>query len=168
MTAEPNAKPQVVLPKAAKTEGRFAAEVGEILAKKEVLFRSEEDLLIEIKGEPFSGERDKFNLARGGLKFGAMTPVKVRTWIEQHIETGVYGENGFVSKTMPEVTARALLASPQLLLKLPKVTRILDVRIPIRRTDGEILYPRRGLNKELGIYCDPAVPELEEYPIEQA
>jgi hypothetical protein len=168
MTSQPIPKPQVILPKVGRPESQFADEVGNHLARSGTLIRLDETTASEIYDEPFTGELDKYKLACGGLKFLPMTVAKTRTWIEQHIETGIYTDRGFVPKTMPEVTARALLVSPQFLKRLPKVTRLLDVPIPIRKANGDIVYPKPGINPELGIYCDPLCSQLKLYPIEKA
>jgi hypothetical protein len=157
-----------------KVESKFAAECGEVLGPLGVLFRCDERV-VEIQEEEFSGELDRFKLARGGPKFNTLTPTRMRTWIEQFIETGVDaelkdkpGESVFMAKTMIEACARSLLVSPQFLKHIPRIYRILDVPIPIRKPNVEIVFPKLGFNPSLGVYCAPGAPEIKTMPLGQA
>jgi Domain of unknown function (DUF3854) len=150
-----------------RLESQFAEEVGQLLGPLEVVFRRD-DSVVEIRDEQFTGELDRFKLARGGLKFDTLTPARVRTSFEQYIEPGIEVEGEFVAKTMSESSARSLLVSPQFLKRVPRIDRILDVPIPIRKPNGEIVFPKLGFNPSFGIYCDPGAPEIKEMPIEQA
>jgi hypothetical protein len=60
--------PQIRLPALNRSESQFAAEVGQLLGQRQVLFRLD-DRLVEVEQEQFDGELDQFKLARGGLKF---------------------------------------------------------------------------------------------------
>jgi hypothetical protein len=150
-----------------RLESQFAEEVGQVLSPLEVVFRRD-DSVVEIQDEQFTGELDRFKLARGGLKFDALTPARVRTSFEQYIDPGIDVEGQFVAKTMSESSARSLLVSPQFLKRVPRIDRILDVPTPIRKPDGEIIFPKPGFNRSLGIYCDPRAPEITEMPLDQA
>jgi len=134
-----------------------------------------DDRLVEIQEEEFSGELDRFKLARGGLKFNTLTPARTRTWIEQFIEPGMEADpkegssaREFIAKSMSEATARSLLVSPQFLKYIPRIARILDVPIPIRKPNGEIVFPKLGFNPSLGIYCAPGAPKTKIIPLEEA
>lgn len=164
--------PRVRLPGLNRVESRFADDVGKILGQRQVLFRLN-DNVVEVEEEQFDGELDRFKLARGGLKFRTLTPVRAKTWIEQFVEIGVDVEskNGasktvFAAKTMSEALARSLLESPQFLKSLPRVARILDVAIPIRTKSGDI--PASGFNRELGLYVAPDAPPLVEMSCDEA
>ena len=68
---------------------------------------------------------------------------------------------------MSNLQANRMLVGDNLLGSLPKITRILDIPIPIAR-NGAIIYPLPGYNKELDLYCDPRAPKIEEISLEQA
>jgi hypothetical protein len=122
--------------------------------------------------EEFSEELDCFKLARGGLRFNLLTPAQMKTWIEQFIEIGRYVKNKkelvFRPETMSKTVAESLLASPQFVKRIPRVSRILDIPIPIRTRTDDIVYPKRGFNRDLGIYLAPCAPALNEMTLEQA
>src|SRR5262249_17374835 len=84
----PKERPQIRLPKIGRAESQSAREVGSVLGALEVGFRSN-DHVVEIQEEPFDGELDKFKLARGGLKFKELHAARAKTWLEQHVETGL-------------------------------------------------------------------------------
>src|SRR6202047_2604680 len=69
---------------------------------------------------------------------------------------------------MSETCARSLLVSPQFLEHIPRIDRILDVPIPIRTSDGKIIFPESGFNPSLSIYCAPRGPEIKTMPLEEA
>jgi hypothetical protein len=170
----PAPRPQIRLPGLNRVESQFTAEVGKELGRREVLFRYD-DWLVEVDHEQFNGELDRFNLARGGLKFKTLTSVRAKTWIEQFVETGLDieskekpGETRFMAKTMSEALARSLLESPQFLKSIPRVARILDVAIPIRDSRGDIRFPKPGFNRDVGVYVAPDAPQLLEMSCDQA
>jgi Bifunctional DNA primase/polymerase, N-terminal len=151
-----------------RLESEFCEDVGKVLAPLDVVFRRD-DTVVEIQDEQFTGELDRFKLARGGMKFSTLTPAAVRTSFEQYIQPGIKDKDGeFVARTMSESSARTLLVSPQFLKQIPRISRILDVPIPLRLASGAIVFPRPGFTRSLGIYCAPGAPEINELPLEQA
>jgi hypothetical protein len=165
---------RIRLPGSHRLESKFAAEVGQVLGPLGVAFRHD-DRVVEIQEEEFSGELDRFKLARGGLKFNTLTPARARTSFEQYIEPGIdvelkqgSGVTEFVARTMSEQSARSLLVSPQFLKNIPRIDRILDGPIPIRKANGEFVFPKPGFNPSLGIYCAPGAPEIRLMPLEEA
>jgi hypothetical protein len=167
-------RPQILLPGLARAESKFTEEVGNALGPRNVLFRSNNNV-VEVQEESFDGELDRFKLAHGGLKFIALTPARAKTWLEQFIQTGVEVEskNGksealFKAKTMSESLARSLLESPQFLKRIPRVARILDVAIPIRTRNGDIVFPAPGFNRELGLYLAQDAPIFAELSLDEA
>jgi len=85
---EPASRPRIHLPRLGWPESEFADRIGKILGPLEVIYRCDERV-VEIDSEEFSCEFDRFKLARGGLKFKTLSAVRLKTWIEQFIETGV-------------------------------------------------------------------------------
>jgi hypothetical protein len=170
--------PQIVLPKVNRPESRFAAEMGKAIGPSNVLFRYQAEV-VELIDEPFTGELDENKLAIGGLKFGVLSPTRARTWVEDHVTTGVNlqikdgdgkptGESRFVPCSMKQTMANGLLVSPQFAKHIPVIHRILDVPIPIRTRNGTIVRPVHGFNKSLGIYCNPNSPRIKPLPLEDA
>jgi hypothetical protein len=166
-------RPQIVLPSTGRPESKFATELGQEIGPIEKLFQYDGSL-VEIIEEDYSGQYDRFKLARGGLKFETFSPVRAKTWFEQYVETGIMrtdqmsGQNVFMPKTMTEATAHSMTKSPQFLIHIARVSRILDVPIPIRLLDGDIMTPKPEFNRSLGIYCNPQIPPLKKIPIDQA
>ena len=165
---------RIRLPGCRRLESKFATEVGQVLGHLGVVFRND-DRVVEIQEEEFSGELDRFKLARGGLKFNTLMPARARTSFEQYIEPGIdvelkqgSGITEFVARTMSEQSARSLLVSPQFLKHIPRIARILDVPIPIRKPNGEIVFPKFGFNPSLGIYCAPGALEIKQMSLEEA
>jgi hypothetical protein len=165
---------RILLPCTGKSESKFAEEVGRAVSPLGVVFRCDERV-VEMQEEEFSGELDQFKLARGGLKFNTLTPARARTSLEQYIEFGVEvrpkkgsAPPEFMAKSMAEATVRSLLVSPQFLKPVYRIDRIVDVPIPIRKPNGEIVLPKLGFNPSLGIYCAPGAPEMKLMPIELA
>jgi Domain of unknown function (DUF3854) len=98
-SCEPNKKParvRIILG-TQRLESQFAEEVGQLLGPLEVVFRRD-DSVVEIQDEQFTGELDRFKLARGGLKFDTLTPARVRTSFKQYIEPGIEAEGQFVAQ----------------------------------------------------------------------
>src|SRR5262245_37448329 len=74
----------------------------------------------------------------------------------------------FVPESMSDGTAKTMLKSPQFLKQLPRIQRILDVPIPIRRGKAEIILPQLRYNPELEIFVVPHAPTITLMPIEDA
>ena len=172
--SSPGTRPKIRLPGLNRAESQFAHDVGNVLGKRQVLFRLN-DRVVEVEEEHFDGELDRFKLAKGGLKFSTLTPARAKTWFEQFVQIGtdIESKNGaaktvFAAKTMSEALARSLLESPQFLKSLPRVARILDVGIPIRGRNGEIIFPKPGFNRELGLYVEPDAPQLTVMSLNEA
>lgn len=163
----------VRLPRTGRQESEFTAEIGAIIGPLKIVLRHG-DRVVEISSEEFTGELDHYRMAKGGLKFAELTAVTAKTWIEQYLTTGtdvkneLTGAYEFKAKTMNESLARTLLKSPQFLKQIPRVSRILDIPVPIRTKAGKIVYPNAGFNKSLGIYCSPDAPAITLLPLDKA
>jgi hypothetical protein len=166
---------RLFLPCVGRPAGGVGDELGGILAPLDVIFRTTGDeQVVEIYEEDWSGEYDRFKLARGGTKFRPLTPTRFQTWTEQFVTTGVKvqsqkdGQWHFQPTTMTERDARRFLQAPQFLKRLPRIARILTVPIPIRTPQGDIIFPKPGFNPELGIYCVPDLPPIRLCSLEEA
>jgi hypothetical protein len=170
--ADQTQRPRVRLPGHGKVESEFSTEIGEILGKLNVVFRHN-DRVLEIENQEFTGELDRFEIAEGGLKFESLRPIRFKTWLEQYIEIGAdiieeQGVTRFEAKTISKPLAESVLVSPHFFKHVPHVARIIDVPIPIRTKNNEIVFPEPGFNKELGIYLNPHAPVLCDMPLEKA
>jgi hypothetical protein len=85
-------RPQIHLVEPGRVESEVARDIGRALGELNVLFRRDEEI-VELVNEPFDGELDRFKLAKGGPKFGVMTPIRFKTWVEQFVSTGTRVEN---------------------------------------------------------------------------
>jgi hypothetical protein len=170
--------PEVKLPGIGRPKSDFTKEVGKILGPLNVLFRKDERP-VEIFFETFNDELDRFKMGRGGFKFREMEPARLTTWIEDHLQIGINvsdkAQNGknrpstqFSPLSMSENISKTLLASPQLLKELPRISRILDVALPIRKANNEVVMPQPGYNRELKVYLAPNAPKVQEIPLEKA
>jgi hypothetical protein len=165
-------RPQILLASTGRPEGVFANELGKDTGPREKLFKYNATV-VEVIEESFNGTHDRFKLAYGGLKFEPFSHIRARTWFEQYVETGVIqtdrlGKQFFTAKTMSEATARLILQSPQFLVHIPDIWRILDVPIPILLPNGDIITPKPKFNREFGIYCNPNIPTLKKISIAEA
>jgi hypothetical protein len=179
---------KILLPCVGRNERAFATEVGAIIGPLNQAFLHN-DRVAEIYDEPVPMETvntlDRNKLARGGLKFRALTGVRTKGWIEQFLTTGVMikmlGDRGdpirdtngkiqwkFAEKTMGEDLARSLLENPFFRRQLPRISRILPVAVPILTPGGHIRLPQPGYNKDLEIYCALNAPKIQLLDIDQA
>jgi hypothetical protein len=101
----------------------------------------------------------------GSLSFEEMTPVKFISWadrraiIGRHPKKEEQGGPGFYKESMSESLSRSVLAGDEFINTFPVIGRILDVPIPVRN-GKEIIYPRRGYNRDLELYCDSKISEV--------
>jgi len=165
---------RILLPGIGRLDSKFYTEVGKAIGPLGVIFRRD-DRVVEVQEEEFDGELDRFKLAHGGLKFNTLVPARVRTSFEQYIEPGIEvkpkegsSAREFAVKTMTEACARSLLVSPFFLGHIPRIDRILDVPIPMRKANGEIIFPKPGFDPALGVYSNPGAPEIRTLPLEEA
>lgn len=184
-TATNKTLPWVLLPRTGRSDSRFAREINEELPK-ELLFVKDRRVVEVINGLQVKTANPIDKTPRG-LRFDAMTPLRLKTWIEAFITTGVMAKTGkkddagelikdergnpeaeFREKTMSNIDAGTLLECPSFIKGQYRISRILDVPIPVLMPGGEIFYPQPGYNKDLEIYCDPAAPVVQELSLDRA
>jgi len=167
MTTEPEKLPQVLLPLPGRNESAFAKDIAENLPA-DTLF-NKDGFIVELENDDDLGKDDGLVVEPFGITtraFSVMKSLRFATWIEQFMDTGVMVQVDkdtaeFKAKTMNDMTAGRLLAGVTLSRKLSRITRILDVTIPFRTTQGEIIYPQAGYNKDLRLYCDLRSPKVK-------
>jgi hypothetical protein len=170
MPPDPEDLPQVLLPYLGRNESAFARDVAENLPEN-ALFKKDGSV-VELESDDTLGTDDNVAIAPFGLttsKFSVMKALRLATWVEQYMETGVEVEvekdvREFRAKTMTDLMARRMLVGESFSKRINRINRILDVAIPIRTIQGDIIYPQVGYNKSLQLYCDsrsPTVKKLE-------
>ncbi|MFZ4766766.1 MAG: bifunctional DNA primase/polymerase, partial [Roseimicrobium sp.] len=156
--ADGEGRPRIVLPGLDREDSQFAREVADIIAPKHIWF---------IKGSrTVSIALVRYAEKAESLGFVPVEPIEARTAVEDHLQTGIVqtdqqsGESEFLSKTMTRECAAGMLAAPQFRRKLPEIIRILDLPLPIRMADGDIVYPQLGYDARFRIYTDPTSPKI--------
>ena len=94
-------------------------------------------------------------------KFSIMSSLRFATWVEQFMNIGKRKKGVFMAETMNNIIAQRMLAGVTFETELSRIKRILDVAIPIRTDKGDIIYPVKGYNKNLQLYCDPRSPVIQ-------
>jgi hypothetical protein len=159
-------RPQIVLPGPGRELNEFADELGRSLPKGS--FYAYNDDVVEIPK------------VRDGLEspIKAMDQVRFRTRMQDYVSVGTNKQvevevrkggkptgktitvNEWVSSTMNETDAKAVLASDSLRRSLPKLDRVIDFPLPILR-NGKIVVPSPGYNEDLRTYLQPTAPKIE-------
>lgn len=164
--ANKDGRPRIVLPGLDRPESMFATEVGDAIAPLHEWFNKNDNVVVV--GSRKLAEHTPI------LVFQQMTPVKAITSIEAYIETGIVQKEResedkvFRVLSMTRETAGSLLAAPQFKNRLPQIVRILDLPIPIRRSDGSIEYPKIGYDPRFRTYCDPGCPLIKPMSVDAA
>jgi hypothetical protein len=74
----------------------------------------------------------------------------------------------FSEKTMSNDAAARVLANPRFIQRLPRISRILDVQIPMVSKAGAIVFPVPGYNEEFELFMNPAAPVIERISLKDA
>jgi hypothetical protein len=148
--------PLVRLPGSGYPAGKFAAELGELLREEAIFLRGDV----------------AFTLSLDGKKLEPMSPTKLRTWIEDHVQTVKvkHGEQGAVclASTMTDDIAGAVCKSPQFLKQLHRVERINPCPMPWLRKDGKIELLPVGLDVDSATFTvDPGF-KIQPIPLAHA
>lgn len=129
-----NGKPALLLPGVGHLVSYFASDLADLLQGQGI----------------FSRKGAAFLLDHSAQKLEPASPAWLRTWVEKHVvpyrvKAAASGEIKLV-QTMPDDIARAVLASPQFLEKLPRVERFHPCPMPWLREDGRIELLPEGLD----------------------
>jgi hypothetical protein len=148
-----NERPQVLLPGDGRPISEFAEELGSIIAKDRIWF-VKSDEVVQIKESEISKNVKS-------MVFHQLTPVEMRTAIEQHVKICVerkqQNTTELRSSTMSRECSSALLASPQFKKALPRIDRIVDVPIPLL-VDKKLVWLEPGYNAQFNTYCPLTAP----------
>lgn len=140
----PPSLPWVALPGRGRTVSDLSLDLGSILETAEIFRREEIVVTIDAR--------------TGALRM--MTPERFITWISRvavvyesrMVGTGELAEERKIPKTMPQTTAKAVLASDECFLRIRSLARVNIVRQPIMREDGKIELLPEGYDEPSEIF----------------
>jgi hypothetical protein len=149
----------------------FADELGDIYKSRNVLFfRGESRNVVEIGRYKKITENGKEIIENGfmnveGNRFISLAEMFIIPY------TLISTKNGFeeITKSMNQVIANTVLASPNFQNKLPIISRIFDVQIPILYK-GKLTFPKKGYDERFGSWLPFNAPQITPnlYTLEQA
>lgn len=170
---EQNDKTRVELPKLGRLVSEFTEEVSEILKETNIIFyKNDSQEIVEIGEIETQIEEEKIDTYTG---FKEIKPSRFITMIENYLTPGVYvydkKEKEFIwyEKSIVSELAKTVLASSILQNKLPKITRIFPIPIPIEYK-GELTFPRKGYDERFNSWMPLNAPQIEnpEMSLEEA
>jgi hypothetical protein len=154
-----DARPEVTKPSPGQPLSEFAAEIGVIMSPKNVWF-THNDTVVEVKKCRLTEEVEV-------TQYHPVTPIELRTSLEQHVKVGFNERSGFVEDSISKDVAAALLASPQFKEALSPIYRILDVPIPLIH-DGQLVFTAKGYDSRFHTYCPEDAPDIESLTLAEA
>jgi hypothetical protein len=167
---ESNGLPEVVLPHPGRNDTDFAEDVVDHLPDNSLFYK--DGFPVELNDDDSLGKDEDALIKPFGIttsKFSIMSSLRFATWVEQFMNIGKVNNQGiFMAETMDDIIARRMLAGVTFQMELSRIRRILDVAIPIRTDKGDIIYPVKGYNKNLQLYCDPRSPVIQRLDYERA
>ena len=160
-------RPKIVLPGTGRPQSDFGAELGAAVAPALDLF-THSDCLVEIKLQRKATKKG----AIPGHMLRTVKPLRLVTSIERTVETGMLqkdeaGDPTFMPTSMNEQHARITAENDQFLRRLPHITRILDVPVPVLE-DGKLVYPAPGYDPRFETWLNPAAPKIRTMGFEEA
>ena len=161
----PDGRPRVVLPGLGRPDSEFATEIGTLIAPHECWFAKGEDV-VRVAMREFSEQVKQ-------LVFNPVEPVSACTDAEQYVEAGITqkddasGDTIFIPCSMTRETAAKMLSAPQFIARIPRIVRILDVSIPVRKS-GKIIFPKPGYDPALRTWLPMDAPCAHPMPIPDA
>ena len=154
-----NIRKSVELPGNGKLMGSFCDELADIYkSRNTIFFRPASRDVVEISRIK---HEDKY-IENGFVivnpnRFITMAEMLIKPW------TTIFTSNGpkFVDKSMNASMANVVLASPNLQNKLPHISRIFDVPIPILH-NGVLTFPKKGFDVRFSSWLPFNSPKIEE------
>lgn len=164
----PEGRPKIVLPTTGRAASEFATELGGAIAPALDLFRFSRNV-VEIATVPAADASG----AIPGHMLCVLKPADLVTAVERTVETGVLrqdeaGDTVFLPKSMTEQDARITLASGHFTSHLPRISRVLDVPVPMLDGDEKLIFPSSGYDARFGTWLNPQAPELRTMGFEEA
>ncbi len=165
---DPEGRPRIVLPGTGRAQGVFGLEIGRAAAPQLDLFLFG-NRIVEIGVVPVATAEG----AIPGHMLNPVTPTGLITAIERSVETGVIvtdeaGDKVFLPRSMSDHDSRVVAASRFFTSCLPRITRVLDVPVPLFGRDGGLIYPERGYDERFGTWLNQRAPELRTMGLDEA
>jgi hypothetical protein len=163
LNADLNIRRSIELPGNNRKVSAFCDELGDIYKSRNVLFfRGELREIVEIHRYKKIGGGKEY--VENGFK--SVESNRFVTLAEMFIDpwTIVFTKSGnsmTVTKSMTQSTASISLASPNLQDKLPPITRIFDIQIPILH-EGKLTFPKKGYDVRFGSWLPYNAPQIKE------
>jgi hypothetical protein len=134
-------RPRILLPVGGRSASEFAKEVGETIGPTNELFVRGNDIVELVPSDSGMAIASEFDV---------LSPKSLVTAVERSAEIGRVksddeGAPTFVTQSMSEAQARVLSSSRQFRQELPRIERILPIRIP-HLESGSLCYPELGYN----------------------
>ena len=164
----PEGRPRIILPGTGKAHSAFGEEMGIATAPALDLFRFGNSI-VEIEVVPAS----TVSGAIPGHMLNTLTPTGLITAVEKSVETGVTaqdeaGDKVFLPKSMSDHDSRVISVSDHFTRCLPRITRVLDVPVPMIGENGHLVYPKPGYDERFGTWLNPHAPKLRTMGLDEA
>jgi len=156
-------KKTIELPGNNRLTSYFCDELGDIYKSRNILFfRGESREIIEIgRYKKINNEGKKYTetgfINVDGNRFVTLAELWIRPW------TKIYSKSGKtfnVEKSMTQSIANICLASPNFQNKLPVISRLFDIQIPILY-EGKLTFPKKGYDCRFGSWLPQNAPEID-------
>ena len=151
-------RPKVQLPGDGRLLSDFAAELGKAISTSPI----------------FQRDGKVFTISTSGDRLVQMTPNALRSWLETvavcfRVRSTGSSEVIEFRKTMSKGDAEGVLSSPQFISQLREIRRFNQVRMPVRRFDGNIDLLHEGYDDSSMTYSAAnSVPVIQRMPLDMA
>ena len=161
-------KPEILLPCIGRPHSEFGAELGMAIAPALDLFNYS-DTLVEIRLQHKATTQG----AIPGHMLRIVTPLRLVSSVERSVTTGVLqedeaGDSVFMPTSMSETHSRVTAENTGFLRRLPYISRILDVPVPVLSEDGKLVYPLPGYDKRFETWLNPDAPQIRTMGVSEA
>jgi hypothetical protein len=174
LIADLNIRKSIELPGNNRYVSDFADEMGDIYKTRNVLFfRGESRDIVEVGRYRKIDQEGKEYYEKGfmnvnGNRFITLAEMFVKPWTMIFTKSGT---SMIVNKSMSSSHATVTLESPNFQDKLPVLTRIFDIQIPIiDKKTKRLTFPKKGYDKRFGSWLPYNAPQIKEgmYSLEDA
>lgn len=167
---EPINRPEISKPGSGRSISKFAEDVINVMKDKEVLFfRPNTNEIVEVGNIKMKDKNDEEKLISGFIE---LQPTRFITLLERYAKIG---DEFFSKKTgaffsessMSKTTAEVVLASQIFQEKLPQITRIFKIPLPIMYKN-QLTFPRLGYDERFNSWLSFDSPIITEMNLEDA
>jgi Bifunctional DNA primase/polymerase, N-terminal len=165
----PTPRPQIVLPGRGRPVGEFASEISAFFTDKDILFfRLADRAVVRLATQSTSIGMDM-------PVFHEVSATEFITFLEKFFILGIEttdrrsGAQDFVICSLDKNDAAATLASQdQFQDRLPRISKIVSVPIPVRNENG-LTFPRRGYDRNFESWMPSDAPDVRtDMPVGEA